>query len=392
MDDGRTEVAPLSPRIAAMLRRRSYRNYRPEPLPAGAADALRSAIDRAPSLDGARSGYALLIDDPDRAGRLPRAVCSGLVGKINVWLPRTPPPAFIVAAGDSAGGVRDGERHYYNADAAVAAQAAAIEAAGRGVGTCWLGGFHERSVAEVVGLPVGHRPLAVIPIGLPGGASGGSFLTRGWDAAAQRIVSGRRRPLGDMAFLARFGVPYRAERVPREDRGVERSAEAPWPGVGPLRPAAAFSDAPVPAEALDAILECARWAPSAENSQIARHVVVEGPEAVARLLRAASGGAVADPAPAAILSLAAPFIIKARTREQPFFLIDVPIAVTNMLIACEDLGLGWRTTLRFDHAAAAAHVGAPDDHKAVAIVAFGFPAPPGTDPAPAPRGTLGQIR
>ena len=32
------------------------------------------------------------------------------------------------------------------------------------------------------------------------------------------------------------------------------------------------------------LLECARWAPSAENSQIARHVVVSGRDAVAAQL------------------------------------------------------------------------------------------------------------
>jgi nitroreductase len=380
------------PRVEVILRRRSYRSFRPDPLPDAGVDALRSVLATAPTVLGERSGYALLIDDAERARRLPEAVTSGLIGKINPWLTRSQPPAFLVAAGDSRRGVRDGDRHYYNVDGAVAAQLAVLEAAGLGVGSCWVGGFHESSVARVARLPDGHRPLAVIPLGLPavGPASGGSLFGRGWDAAAQRLVSGRRKPLERVAFRGSFRRPYAAGApVPGAARGVD-DAQPRWPGVGPFRPASRFADRPVPPEAIPALLECARWAPSAENSQIARHVVVDGREAVADLLAAAFPG-VNPPAgglpPLAIVSLAAPFPVKARTAEQPFFLIDVPIAVTNVLVAGADFGLGWQAAFRFDHRAVAACVGAPDDHRAVALVGLGVP-----DAAPSgPASPLDQL-
>jgi hypothetical protein len=119
-------------------------------------------------------------------------------------------------------------------------------------------------------------------------------------------------------------------------------------------------------------------------------VVVDGREAVADLLAAAFPG-VNPPAgglpPLAIVSLAAPFPVKARTAEQPFFLIDVPIAVTNVLVAGADFGLGWQAAFRFDHRAVAACVGAPDDHRAVALVGLGVP-----DAAPSgPASPLDQL-
>lgn len=389
-----TVPAPPGPRVRAVLRRRSYRSFRPDPLPAETIRALRDVVASAPSVEGRRSGRVVVLDDPEVARRMPRAVTAGLVGKINPWLLRSNPPLFLVVAGDSRSGLRDGDRHWYNVDGAVAGQLAVLEATGRGAGSCWMAGFHERSVAEAAGLGEGERPLAVIPVGHPavGPESGGSWLGRGWDAAAQRILSARRKPLERIAHRGRFGVPFIAGEVPWAARGVAGDDDAAWPGLGPLRPAAGFSGEPVDESRLAVLLECARWAPSAENSQIARHVVVEGRAAAGALLAAAFPDAPIETEqlpPLVIVCLAAPFPIRARTREQPFFLIDVPIAVANLLVAAADLGLGWQVAFRFEHHAVAGPLGVPDDHRVVALVALGIPA---RAPAAGPRSPLDQLR
>ncbi len=385
---------PLGPRVRAVLRRRSYRSFRPDALPADAAQALRVVAATAPSVEGRRSGRVVVLDDPEVVDRLPRAVIAGFVGKINPWLLKSRPPVFLVVAGDSVGGLRDGERHWYNVDGAVAAQLAVLEAAGRGIGSCWVAGFHERSVTAAAGLRDGERPLAVIPVGYPavGPASGGSWLGRGWDAAAQRLISGRRKPLARLVHRGRFGEPFAAREVPWSERGVGQGEESSWPGLGAVRPTAGFCGQPVAEARLAVLLECARWAPSAENSQIARHVVVEGREAVAPLLAAAFPGATfeRDGSPPLVLAcLAAPFPVRARTKEQPFFLIDVPIAVANLLVAALDLGLGWQVALRFDHQAVAARLAVPDDHQVVALVGLGLPREPS---ATTGRSALDQLR
>lgn len=388
-----TASAPPGPRVLAVLRRRSYRSFRPDPLPAETVRVLRDVVASAPCVEGRRSGRVLIVDDPEAVRRMPRAVTAGLVGKVNPWLLRSNPPLFLVVAGDSRSGLRDGDRHWYNVDGAVAGQLAVLEAAGRGVGSCWMAGFHERSVAEAAGLGEGERPLAVIPVGYPavGPASGGSWFGRGWDAVAQRILSGRRKPLERITHRGRFGVPFVAGRAPWAARGVVEE-DAAWPGLGSLRPAAGFTGEPVDESRLAVLLECARWAPSAENSQIARHVLVEGRAAAGALLAAAFPDAAFEGdtlPPLVVVGLAAPFPIRARTREQPFFLIDVPIAVANLLVAAGELGLGWQAAFRFDHRAVAAHLGVPDDHRVVALVALGFAAEP---PARSPRSPIDQLR
>jgi nitroreductase len=379
-------VAPVRPCVEAVLRRRSHRVFRPEPPRPDALDAIREAAERAPALSDPPSGRARLVSGPV-ADRLPGAITSGLLGKANPWVHTAKAAAYLVLEGNSAGGLRDGDRCWYNAEAAIAGERAVIEAAGRGVGSCWIAAFHEPSVARVVETPEGWRPIAVIPLGMPPLPEGdrGSLFGRGWDATTQRFISGKRKSFGTIASRGRFGVPFPADGVPpRRPRGVETTDPGLWPGTAPGAPAAALRGDPIPERDLAMLLECARWAPSAENSQIARHVVVEG-AAVAELLRAAFPGTVADasPAPAAVLSLGAPFLVRARTREQPFLLIDVPIAVANLIAVAPDLGLGWQTALRFEHRAAARWAGAPDDHEAVAITLVGRPADAATTvPAP----------
>ena len=120
--------------------------------------------------------------------------------------------------------------------------------------------------------------------------------------------------------------------------------------------------------------------------------MVEGREAVAALLAAAFPGATfaRDGWPPLVLAcLAAPFPVKARTKEQPFFLIDVPIAVANLLVAAIDLGLGWQVAFRFDHQAVATQLAVPDDHRVVALVGLGVPGDPS---ATTGRSALDQLR
>jgi nitroreductase len=388
-------AAGLGPRCAAILFRRSYRSFRPDPLPAPVTLALRDVVERAPCVLGARSGYVRFLDGPF-AERMPGAVMSGVVGKINPWLLRSRPPAFLVVAGDSSGGRRDGERHWYNVDGTVAAQLAVLEAAGRGIGSCWMAGFHEASVARAADLPPGHRPLAVIPLGFPAVGPGAKFtlLGTGWDAAVQKLMSSRRKPLERIAFRERFGVPWTDEpAAPPVRRGIDAADEGGWPGVGSLRPAARFAERTIARDEITLLLECARWAPSAENSQIARHIVVAGREAVAALHAAAFPDAPqprpGELPPLIIVAVAAPYILRARTREQPFFLIDVPIAVTNLLVAAADFGFGWQVAFRVDYAAVAAQLGIPEDHKVVALVGLGAPAPA---PPAAAAPILSQLR
>jgi nitroreductase len=138
-----------------------------------------------------------------------------------------------------------------------------------------------------------------------------------------------------------------------------------------LAEARSFTDADVDDDDLTAILEAARLAPSAMNSQIWRFFVVKRGGRLDRLA-ALAGVPAFRTAPVVVVACAAPYFLKKRGREQPYFMIDVPIAVTHLLLSAADLGLGGAVTYRFDEGAALTIVGAPERYRGVALAALGY--------------------
>ncbi|MCD1293918.1 nitroreductase [Methanocella sp. CWC-04] len=52
-------------------------------------------------------------------------------------------------------------------DASIAVMNMMLMARDLGLGTCWVGAFDENKVAEILGLPDGVRPVAIVPLGYP---------------------------------------------------------------------------------------------------------------------------------------------------------------------------------------------------------------------------------
>jgi len=110
-----------------------------------------------------------------------------------------------------------------------------------------------------------------------------------------------------------------------------------------------YRDTPVPDEVLNRVLEAARWAPSWANTQCTRYVIVKDPETKARLADCLNRG---NPATEAIRQ--APVVIvacaelgksgyykgSAATDRGDWFMFDVGIAMQNLALAAQALGLG----------------------------------------------------
>lgn len=168
---------------------------------------------------------------------------------------------------------------------------------------------------------------------------------------------------------------------------------------------------------VDALLDAARRAPSAGNSQATRFLVLDTPEAVAGYwdltLPAARRGGFAWPgllvAPVLVVVLVDPGAYVARYAEPdkaatglgagpeawavPYWWVDGGAAVQNLLLAVVNAGLGACFFGLFAHepAVLAAH-GVPEGWRAVGTVALGHPAPdrPGRS-AGRPRPALGTV-
>ena len=138
-----------------------------------------------------------------------------------------------------------------------------------------------------------------------------------------------------------------------------------------------FADRPVADEELAALLGAARVAPSADNLQTWRFVTVRAAETRARLGEAAGSavGASLRAAPVVVAACGVRALVSRKRREQPFVWIDVPIAVSHLLLQATELGLGCAWTPELDEARVRATLSIPADVRVVALIGLGWPTP-----------------
>jgi nitroreductase len=165
-----------------------------------------------------------------------------------------------------------------------------------------------------------------------------------------------------------------------------------------------FDRRPVPAADVDRLIDLARRAPSAGNTQACAFVVLSGDE-TARLWdvtlpverRAGFRWPGLVDAPVVIVPVVRPGAYVDRYGEAdkastglgegeaawpvPYWWVDAGMAVHGLLLGAVDAGLGALFYGLFDHESAAlAALGVPDGWRAVGAVALGWPAPTGEAP------------
>jgi nitroreductase len=104
-----------------------------------------------------------------------------------------------------------------------------------------------------------------------------------------------------------------------------------------------FGPEPVPAPVIDALLDAARWAPSAGNVQATRFVVVTRREARERLAEAAFGQRFLAEAPVIFVVCALPEVSARQYGERGrelYCIQDAAAAAENMLLSATLHGLG----------------------------------------------------
>jgi nitroreductase len=139
----------------------------------------------------------------------------------------------------------------------------------------------------------------------------------------------------------------------------------------------------LPQEAIEKLLEAARWAPSAGNVQPWAFVVVSSPQIKRNLSLAAYGQEDLEEAPVVIVVCAdekrAEQNYGARGRTL-YCLQDTAAAVQNILLTAYSLGLGSCWIGAFKEEEARRVINAPEEMRPVALIPIGYP-----DEAPPPR-------
>jgi nitroreductase len=161
----------------------------------------------------------------------------------------------------------------------------------------------------------------------------------------------------------------------------------------------AYQPKPVSQDILNKILESGRLAPSWANTQTWRFVVVRSEKAKTELADAANpsgsrNNLVMKQAPVVIAACAelnrAGFREgKAVTdKEGAWYMFDVALALQNMVLEAEELGIGTLYIGAFDAKKAAAVLGVPEGHVCVALLPLGYAA---EQPEARPRKQFSEI-
>ncbi|MFW9959876.1 MAG: nitroreductase family protein [Candidatus Thorarchaeota archaeon] len=147
--------------VKRIQERQSIRRYSAEPIPEEILDSVLRTGFSAPSAGNRQPWRVVQVTAQDLKGRL--AIAAG--GQ--TFLSRAP-VVFVVCAVPQESGERYRERGvtlYALQDTAALTQNLLLAIHILGYASCWIGAFDEKQVKEVLNIPQGIRPVAIIPIG-----------------------------------------------------------------------------------------------------------------------------------------------------------------------------------------------------------------------------------
>lgn len=147
----------------AIINRRSIRAFKSDPVPEESLDKILEAARWTPSAGNCQARDFVIVRDSE----VKRELCEAALGQSFI---EEAPIDIVVCANEERSARRYGDRGrelYCLLDAASAVQNVLLAVHALGLGACWIGAFHDGMVAQVLSLPKGVRPVAIIPIGYP---------------------------------------------------------------------------------------------------------------------------------------------------------------------------------------------------------------------------------
>jgi len=135
-----------------------------------------------------------------------------------------------------------------------------------------------------------------------------------------------------------------------------------------------YKPTPIPEDALKEVLNAARLAPSADNAQPWKMVVVRDEQTKLKLAAASNGQKFIAQAPVVVVACglageAYPSVGGYMSSE----VIDVSIALDHLILAAHERGLGTCWIAAFKEEKVRALLGIPEDVKVVALTPLGYP-------------------
>jgi len=146
--------------IEVINKRRSIRKFKNIDIGKENMDILLNAAQAAPSAGNMQGRDFIIVSD--------RTIKRELVAAAhNQHFIASAPVIIVAVANIKRSSSRYGTRGelYAIQDATTSAMNIMLAATNIGLGTCWIGAFDEDMVRDILKIPIGERPVAMIPVG-----------------------------------------------------------------------------------------------------------------------------------------------------------------------------------------------------------------------------------
>ena len=173
----------------AIQKRKSVRAYQSEPIPPEIMERLLEAARIAPSAANFQPWHFIVVTDSEKRKVISKGPYASFV---------TQAPVVIVGCGDM-----KASSNWATVDVSIALENTVLAATAEGLGACWIGGFHEDEVKELLKIPEHFKVVALLTVGYP----------REKVDIGQKLLRliRRRKTLDEIVSAEEYGVKY----VPR---------------------------------------------------------------------------------------------------------------------------------------------------------------------------------
>lgn len=165
--------------LETIMKRRSIRTYKPEPIPDEDLELILEAGRQSPSGGNRQPWHFVVVKDAELRKQV-AAACNN-----QHWMADA---AVILAAI----GLPEKSPRWSVVDPTIAFQTMILAAHSLGYGTCWIGAYNDAKVRELLGIPPDVHLICLTPVGVP-------------DAYPEARP---RNPRSEVFSLNRYGKPY----------------------------------------------------------------------------------------------------------------------------------------------------------------------------------------
>jgi nitroreductase len=145
--------------IDAINARRSIRAYQDRPVEEEKLLKVLEAGRLAPSAKNMQDWKFIVVRDGEKRQRL------SVAAKNQPSVAQA--PVVVAACGTVTDYIMTCGQYTYPIDVAIAIDHMSLEAIDLGLGTCWIGAFHEDQVKEILGIPHNIRVVVMMALGYP---------------------------------------------------------------------------------------------------------------------------------------------------------------------------------------------------------------------------------